>query len=123
MGKRARVKHPLEFFATSHGKGVIDSIARTVKRAVGHFSYFLMKNGRMPMTHETHCIKTNGDQKLLVADTSDSTQFHIIHIRKKKNSTTTREELKNGAIIRIHSSSFLTAVIWETILLIFIYQC
>ena len=99
MGKRARVNHPLEFFATSHGKGVVDGIARTVKRAVWHFSYFLMKNGRMPMTHQMHCIKTNGDRKLLVADTSDSTQFRIVHIRKKENSSTTREELKNGTIV------------------------
>ena len=51
------------------------------------------------MTHQTHCIKTNGDRKLLVADTSDSTQFHIVYIRKKENSTTTREELKNGVIV------------------------
>ena len=35
------------FFATSHGRGVVDGIARTVKRAVWHFSYFLIKNGRM----------------------------------------------------------------------------
>ena len=53
----------------------------------------------VPMTHQTHCIKTNGNRKLLVADTSDSTQFRIVHIRKKENSTTTREELKNGTIV------------------------
>ena len=46
----------------------------------------------MPMTHQTHCIKTNGNRKLLVADTSDSTQFCIVRIRKKENNTTTCEE-------------------------------
>ena len=46
----------------------------------------------VPMTQQTHCIKTNGDRKLLVADTSDSTQFRIVRIRKKENDTTTREE-------------------------------
>ena len=37
MGKRARDKHPLEFFATSHGKGVVDGIGGTVKRAVWRY--------------------------------------------------------------------------------------
>ena len=34
------------------------------------------------MTYQTHCVKTNGKQQLMVAETSDSTQFRITRIRK-----------------------------------------
>ena len=111
------------FFATSHGKGVVDGIGGTVKRAVWrhvrsdqahitsveeyadvakercpkiHVNYipkeqiaslesFLDERWKdavtVPMTHKTHCVKTNGEKNLMVADTSDSTQFRIVRIR------------------------------------------
>ena len=33
-----------------------------------------------------HCIKTSGKQKLMAAETSDSTTFHTFHIRKGQHS-------------------------------------
>ncbi len=36
----------------------------------------------VPMTHQTHCIKTSGKEKLMVADTSNSTLFRIVRIHK-----------------------------------------
>ena len=49
----------------------------------------------MPMTHQTHCIKTSGKQKLMVADTSDSTKFLIVHIRKTSKEESDDEEESN----------------------------
>ena len=112
------------FFATSHGKGVVDGIGGTVKRAVWrhirsdqthvtnaeqyaavarqrcpsiHVSYikreqieslkpFLDEKWSnvvaVPRTHQTHCFKTSGKEKLMVADISMSTAFRIVRIRK-----------------------------------------
>lgn len=112
------------FFATSHGKGVVDGIGGTVKRAVLrharsdqahvtnaeeyaaiacqrcpsiHISYIKREQTEslkpfldqkwsdvvaVPRTHQTHCFKTSGKVKLMVADISASTAFHIVRIRK-----------------------------------------
>ena len=33
-------------------------------------------------THQTHCVQTIGREKLMVADTSDSTEFRIVRTQK-----------------------------------------
>ena len=121
------------FFATSHGKGVVDGIGGTVKRTVWRhirsdqahitnakefadvaqlrcpnihvsfipteqiksFESFLDEKWKdvvgVPMTHQTHCIQTSGKQKLMVADTSDSTQFRTVRVRKEEQSDNEEE--------------------------------
>ena len=112
------------FFATSHGKDVVDGIGGTVKRAVWrrvksekvHITsaeqyavvatecspnihvHFISKTDiqavqpflearwkdvvAVPRTRQMHCFIANGSNKMMVADTSDSTQFTTVCIRK-----------------------------------------
>ena len=112
------------FFATSHGKGVVDGIGGTIKRAVWrrvksesvHITsaeqyavvaaeccpnihvHFISKSDiqevqpflearwknvvAVPRTRQMHCFTASGSDKLMVADTSDSTQFTTVRIRK-----------------------------------------
>ena len=122
------------FFATSHGKGVVDGIGGTVKRAVWrhvksgkvHIAtadqyakvaeernpnihvHFIPKADietlepqlnvmwedvvAVPKTHQMHCFIPSGRNRVMVADTSDSTEFTIVPIRKASDSDSDEEE-------------------------------
>lgn len=121
------------FFATSHGKGVVDGIGGTVKRAVWrhvksgqvHVTsaeqyavvaaerspnihvHFISKADiqelepfldarwknvvAVPRTRQMHCFIANGSDKVMVADTSDSTKFTTVPIRKVDDSDSNEE--------------------------------
>ncbi len=44
----------------------------------------------VPRTHQTHCVQTSGRDKLMVADTSDATEFRIVRTKKVSRRTRIR---------------------------------
>ena len=123
------IKLKWNFFATSHGKGVVDGIGGTIKRAVwrqvktGHAHittaeqyakvaeernpnihvHFIPKTYieqlesfleakwenvlTVPKTHQRHYFAADGSDIMMVADTSDSTEFTVVRIRKVSSET------------------------------------
>ena len=122
------------FFATSHGKGVVDGLGGTVKRAVwrhvrsGHahvsnpeeyaavaqqrnpniYIEFVSKSsiedmhsfldvkweGVKAQTHKMHCYYPISSSQLMVAETSDATEFKVVSIYKSR---TTDENPSSGS--------------------------
>ena len=77
----------------------------------------------VPMTHQTHCVKTNGKNKLMVADNSDSTQFRIVRIRKEKEMTEGEEEgesqCHSGTLAAVSNGESVTLKVGEWVLVLY----
>ena len=66
----------------------------------------------VPRTHQTHCVQTSGRDKLMVVDTSDSTEFRIVRTKKvspeKNKNQKNKNQKKTSMAYRTHQLLLMT---------------